>query len=235
MSVEAITWASKLSIGSSGAKFLLVAIANYSNAENKAWPSQKTLSDWTEMSDRSIRTHMTLLESLGLISRQKRSIDGSFLSDMITLNVGKDLRKILPTENSSDGKKCQIPAENFATYPSLEPSLINKEKRARGNQFPEDFSPNETHHRLGKELGIDPESQIQPFKDFHKSKGTVFSDWDAGFRTWMRNAYKFSTPQNKNKFTGTKAERQQQDKDWLNAATGKNKRIEPDFIDIAPA
>lgn len=232
MSVEAITWASKLKIGSSGAKFLLVALANYSNDEHQAWPSQKTLSDWTEMSDRSIRTHMTHLENLGLISRQKRTLDGSFLSDMITLNLGKVLRKILPTENISDGKKCQIPAENFSTYPSKEPSLKNREKRAQENTFPENFSINETHHRLGQELGIDVAKQIHAFKDFHQSKGTVFKDWDAAFRTWIRNAHKFLSPQNKHKFTGTKAQRQQQDKDWLNAATGKNKRVESNIIDI---
>lgn len=233
MCVKAISWASEQKVGNQGTKLTLIALANYANDEHKCWPSQKTLSEWTESSPRAIRDHLVRLESLGLITRVKRSVNGSFTSDMITLNIHQTQRQILPTADFADGRKQHLPAADSATYPSKEPSLKNIEKRARENTFPENFSSNQTHQRLGQELGIDVAKQIHAFKDFHQSKGTVFKDWDAAFRTWIRNAHKFSSAQNKHQFTGTKAQRQQQDKDWLNELTGKNKRTQ--VIDITPS
>jgi hypothetical protein len=36
------------------------------------------------------------------------------------------------------------------------------------------------------------DAELEPFKDYHLMKGSVFVDWDAAFRTWMRNARKFA-------------------------------------------
>lgn len=120
MSVEAITWASKQRTGSAGAKLVLIALANYANERHECWPSQATLAEWTEQSDRTIRTHLAALEGMGLIERQTRHVPGAYTSDRIILQV--DQRQLFPAENSSVGKKRPFPAENFATNPSIEPS-----------------------------------------------------------------------------------------------------------------
>lgn len=186
MSVEAIAWASKQTAGSPGAKLVLIALANYTNDAGECWPSQETLAQWTEQSDRTVRTHLAALEEKGLITRKGRTVAGEFTSDIITLHVGQ--RKNLPTEKSSDGKKQQKPAEKSSANPSKEPSI---EKATKGCQLPADFVPAEAHAVLAAELQVDLASEFAAFADYHRSKGTTFRDWDAGLRTWLRNAKKF--------------------------------------------
>ncbi len=188
MSVEAIAWASKQRAGSPGAKLVLIALANYANDRNECWPSQATLAEWTEMSDRTIRTHLASLESMGMIHREARPMAGSFTSDLITLNLNQ--RQILPAEKISAGRKQQIPAEKFSGNPSKEPSLKND----KGARLSDDFRPSEQHQQLAAELQVDLPGEFAAFTDYHRSKGTTFKDWDAALRTWLRNARKFQRP-----------------------------------------
>ena len=186
MSVEAISWASKQRTGSPGAKLVLIALANYANERNECWPSQATMAEWTEQSDRTIRTHLAALESMGLIHRQAREVAGAFTSDLITLNVAQ--RQILPAEKISDGRKQQIPTEKFSGNPSKEPSV---KKTKTGTQLPEGFQPGDTHREMAAEGQIDLAREFAAFTDYHHSKGSVFKDWDAALRTWLRNAQRF--------------------------------------------
>lgn len=66
------------------------------------------------------------------------------------------------------------------------------DKRKRACQLPKDFEPNGQHIALASELGIDLSAEFASFKDFHTAKGSVFKDWDAALRTWIRNAHRFS-------------------------------------------
>lgn len=188
MSVEAIAWASKQRTGSPGAKLVLIALANYANDRNQCWPSQATLAMWTEQSDRTIRTHLAALESMGLIARQAREVAGAFTTDLITLNLAQ--RQILPAEKFSDGKKQQVPAEKFSGNPSIEPSI----KHTKGTQLPEGFQPKEAHQQLAAELQVDLDTEFATFTDYHRSRGSVFKDWDAALRNWLRNARRFQRP-----------------------------------------
>jgi hypothetical protein len=45
----------------------------------------------------------------------------------------------------------------------------------------------EKDHKRG-----DLEDQIEAFRDYHLKKGNEYADWDAAFRTWMRNSKKFA-------------------------------------------
>lgn len=35
------------------------------------------------------------------------------------------------------------------------------------------------------------EAEVEAFLDYHRAKGSVMKDWDAAFRTWIRNSTKF--------------------------------------------
>lgn len=73
---------------------------------------------------------------------------------------------------------------------------------SKGTRLPPGWEPNPTHRKLAVESGVDLNAELEKFRDHHTAKGTVFKDWDAGFRTWLRNAKEFKrTP----KFTGTEA------------------------------
>ena len=61
----------------------------------------------------------------------------------------------------------------------------------RATSLPQDFRPTDKHQELAAELGIDLRSEWPQFADFHRAKGSVFKDWDAALRNWIRNAKKF--------------------------------------------
>ena len=41
---------------------------------------------------------------------------------------------------------------------------------------------------------IDPEVETEQWLDYHRAKGTIAKNWEASWRTWMRNAKKFARP-----------------------------------------
>lgn len=69
------------------------------------------------------------------------------------------------------------------------PKPSNKAKRA--TQLPDDWQPNPKHVELASEAGLDLDVETVQFRDHHTAKGSTFKDWDAAFRTWLRNAVEF--------------------------------------------
>ncbi len=58
------------------------------------------------------------------------------------------------------------------------------EKRA--SRMLGDFQPRESHRKLAAELGVDLDSVVEHFRDYHLSKGSKFVDWDRALNTWLR-------------------------------------------------
>jgi hypothetical protein len=57
--------------------------------------------------------------------------------------------------------------------------------------LPDDFQPNDRAKELAKGQGQNVLALCAAFKDHHTAKGTLFKDWQAAFRTWLRNDVKF--------------------------------------------
>lgn len=58
--------------------------------------------------------------------------------------------------------------------------------------FPENFEPNPKIILWALEHDIsEPQKEVEAFRDFHQSRGNRFLDWDAAFRTWLRNSKRF--------------------------------------------
>ncbi len=62
---------------------------------------------------------------------------------------------------------------------------------SRATTLPVDFQPDGTAEQIAQDFGLDIFAEQTAFSDFHTAKGTTFKDWQAGFRTWLRNANKF--------------------------------------------
>lgn len=74
----------------------------------------------------------------------------------------------------------------------------NGEQRARkksATRAPESFEVNELMWGWAQSQGV-PDQRIEPetakFLDHHRAKGTLFSDWPAAWRKWMRNVVEFA-------------------------------------------
>lgn len=70
-------------------------------------------------------------------------------------------------------------------------STTQSAKPSKATVLPVDFMPNETAEAMARESGVDLHREFASFCDHHTAKASVFSDWQAAFRTWLRNAQKF--------------------------------------------
>nr|VXZ83293.1 Uncharacterised protein [Klebsiella pneumoniae] len=58
----------------------------------------------------------------------------------------------------------------------------------RGNTFPPAFKPSADHIAIASEKGINIETELLNFRDYHRARGTKLIDWNSAFRVWLRNA-----------------------------------------------
>lgn len=63
---------------------------------------------------------------------------------------------------------------------------------SRASGFPDGFQFNQRAEEMAKGYGLNVHKEFAAFRDHHVAKGSVFKDWDAAFRTWLRNAVKFA-------------------------------------------
>lgn len=135
MSVWATKWAYEQDVTPCGAKFVLVALADFADAEGHCYPSQKRLAKMTGQSERSVRDHVLMLEEQGFLRRVKRTkADGTRATDEFFLNG--PLTAFDPAAKSAGGESLQRqlspkppatlsiqPAAKSAAYPlEREPS-----------------------------------------------------------------------------------------------------------------
>ena len=82
MSNEAINWAYRQDGLSCGAKFVLVALADFADHEWSCFPSQERLAHMTGQSVRSVHNHLKTLTEAGYVTREpRRGASGQRTSD----------------------------------------------------------------------------------------------------------------------------------------------------------
>jgi len=121
-----------------------------------------------------------------------------------------------------DNNKCTPVSER---PDSLNPDSLNtttnvvvKEKKPRKVvcSLPEVFYPDETGVALANEFSVSIQKELPNFCDYYKSKGETRADWQASWRTWVRNAAKFSGKQ----INGFKSEKQRNSEATMRAIYG---------------
>lgn len=143
MSVHALSWAFKQPIENAGAKFVLVALANFADESGHCFPSQTRLARETGLGVRTVRRHIQWLEDNGWIEKaRRRRNDGSWSSDsfmLITQRPNRPEAKV--TEGQKEhppAAKNDTPAANLADHePSLEPS--EEPSCTKRASYPDDF------------------------------------------------------------------------------------------------
>lgn len=71
---------------------------------------------------------------------------------------------------------------------------MSLKRQTRGTQIPDDFALSPEMHKFAVQRGIwQDDEEFGHFCDYHRSRGTVFKDWEAAWRNWVRNAVKFNS------------------------------------------
>lgn len=124
MSHQAVTWAYEQDVQPTGAKFVLVTLANYANADGYCYPSQITLARDTGQSERAVRNHLDALEASGYLLRERRHAksghrksDGFWLVGFRPLPA--DVAGSQPAEPAA-----RPPAESAASETSLPATIV---------------------------------------------------------------------------------------------------------------
>ena len=175
MSFILMAHAMKLEIPDPYAKWLLLCLADYANEETRScFPSVKTLSKRTSISESTLYVKLNWLEENGYISR----ISGTHnKSNIYTVNLGV-LRE-------SEGVLRQ-------TDTNLS-SNLSKTNRRRRKSLNDGWKPSsKCLSNLKEKYGeIDYDNETDKFINYHLAKGSVFVDPERAYLNWIRNAVNF--------------------------------------------
>ena len=206
MSVQAITKALDLRNVSSSEKLVAIVLANYADDKGRAWPSQKTISEQTCLTPRTVRAALVSLCERGIIRREERlRQDGSRSTDLITFTWAEEAISG-GGEMVSGGVGKPLPgggeiASALTTFePSTDPSCEPVEgasahaKQVNGSRIPDDWTPDHdgwsfAAEHLGSEGAVADE--LDKFRDYWRAvpgaKGRKL-DWPATWRNWCRRS-----------------------------------------------
>ena len=196
MSNEALTWAFKQDL-KTGAKFVLVALADYADENYSCYPSFDQIGDKTGMKNRAVSTHISYLTNEQFISKKRTRNSAG--------NLGRYRYKLhlhnLPLGEIPTCKKRQsLPAKSAGHNPQLNPQVkdigkpISKKPRAKPMKFLSDDwrpSPNpntQTYTRQAKLSHDELEREIEKFKNHYTAKQIKSADFGRQWSTWLINA-----------------------------------------------
>jgi DNA-binding Lrp family transcriptional regulator len=211
VSSDALTWAFRQST-SSGAKFVLVALADLADHAHRADPPQQQLADMTGQSVRTVQRCIAELDEAGLILRERRNESYSVRKpDAYRLPVqvvaGTPARpssdKSTPVNSSpvetgqSEASGVKDTRQNVAIK-ALTTKTKNQtpDSAKKGTRLADDWVRSDADKAWQAEQAIPDDfarEHTAEFKDYWKAKagaGAVKVDWSATWRNWMRRAWR---------------------------------------------
>src|SRR6218665_1356747 len=117
MSNRAMNWAFEVSGLTSGAAFVLLALADHADEANSCFPSVASLARRTRQSERTVARHLDWLEQAGLIVREARYVPGPRgpvrSASRFVLRVGS--RVSMTAKMAVTGDSGDVPVDNSMT------------------------------------------------------------------------------------------------------------------------
>ncbi|HBS6307862.1 TPA: helix-turn-helix domain-containing protein [Klebsiella pneumoniae] len=203
-------------VGNSLRKLVLIKLADNANDKGECWPSYQHIADQCECSKSAVRNHIDALEDMGLLKRENRvgvNNGKGNTSNVYYLNlyatpmppkstgVCHEIAPPMPSDGTPP-----MPPDGTRTSHSFEPVTEPDSLSARGQfiseaakrrigispngeiPFPPAFKPSADHIAIASEKGINIETELLNFRDYHQARGTKLIDWNSAFRVWLRNA-----------------------------------------------
>lgn len=203
-------------VGNSLRKLVLIKLADNANDKGECWPSYQHIADQCECSKSAVRNHIDALEDMGLLKRENRvgvnngkgntsnvyylNLDDTHMPSKST-GVCHEIAPPMPSDGTPP-----MPPDGTRTSHSFEPVTEPDSLSARGQfiseaakrrigispngeiPFPPAFKPSADHIAIASEKGINIETELLNFRDYHQARGTKLIDWNSAFRVWLRNA-----------------------------------------------
>ena len=213
MSRAATDWAWGL-ILNAAPKLLMLSLADRADEGHCCFPSIQRLVKDTGMDRKTIGKWIAQMIEDGLISdtgerkgrtKQVRVLQLNITSELSqkrnsTKNgtgteIGHETSPNLDTKRSQNWDTESVIEPNTETTLSTQGGFVSEAAKARmgmpttnGIPFPAHFKPSAEHISMASEKGVNIETELLNFRDYHLARGTTLLDWGSAFRVWIRNA-----------------------------------------------
>lgn len=213
MSRAATDWAWGLEIKASQ-KLLMLSLADRADELHCCYPSIQRLVKDTGMDRKTIGKWINQMIEDGFISDTGERKGKTKQVRVLRLNIevkeaqkrnstkfGNNTKNGHETSPILDNKRSQNWDAESVIEPNTEPTLSARgqfiseaAKRRIGIShngeipFPPAFKPSADHIAIASEKGINIETELLNFRDYHQARGTKLIDWNSAFRVWLRNA-----------------------------------------------
>ena len=200
-----------------GEMLLALALADHADDDgNNIFPSVQKLAAKTRQSERTVQYQLRRMEDSGWLLRVGHGKGGRSQTTEYRISPlwlkGAEIAPIqkgaIDDEKGAtdDTKGCNLEQERVQRVAPAnnrhrtikEPSVTvigagaQKREPNRATVLPDDFKPNDTAAAMAAELGVSLTAEQAAFTDHHTANGSTFKDWQAAFRTWLRNAARFA-------------------------------------------
>ena len=173
-------------------------LARYADNETlQAFPSRETLAKRAHCHIKSVDRAIQELIDIGAVLKSHRRNGDSYQSNLYTLkrvgtavSPGRDRSDQGVGTGESPGRDTSV---HLTITTELEPENDSKNK---AKSVPADWKPSAEFltECTAKFPTLIIANEVEAFIDFHIAKGSVFKDLQRAFRTWCRNAARFSEP-----------------------------------------
>lgn len=152
---------------------------------------EKNLANQTGVGLGALRTAMARLIECGYVVREWAEREGG-----PPIMVTKVFDKANPAGigfselgKSEDGKTRPLSNESV----SVTKEVVRKTRAKTKKGIPDDWEPGQSllQELASKFPKVVAKAQVEPFRDYWLAKGELRADWDATFRSWMRNQDKW--------------------------------------------
>ncbi|MBB4611641.1 helix-turn-helix domain-containing protein [Sphingomonas yabuuchiae] len=178
---------------------VLMVLAIMADKQAQCWPSIAGLVSRTKLSERSVQNAVKALAEAGHLTRKERPGHGVVYT-VHPRTVCAPAQDAPPQEMRPAGDAATpaggAPKQPRTTKPTkASPSSVPR--AARATKVPADFWPAPAATSLTAKAMADwppgeIEEQVEHFIDLHTTKGTTSLDWQASWRTWVKNWKRFN-------------------------------------------
>ena len=104
----------------------------------------------------------------------------------------------MPQHKENDAAASNSDANAMLPTPTPTPvtakAVVRETRKKQQVPLPYDFYPNDVGKDAAIRKGVDADTELEKFRNFHLAKASTMADWQAAWRTWVGNARTTQTP-----------------------------------------